>query len=485
MPSYSLKWIIITVAAVLFCFVLFSGLKGDNDDRNAKSPRTGPELVRPHFPSTTVASTPAPPPPADPTEHVTVPVAPEPTPAKTTVKHAATSSDITAEFKDYVKLLKPAPLVAVQPEQVVHAAPADLPRARPPPLSVNESAARGYLGDPKARQVPPPKCKYVFERYEPSPWEAKWAKNIGYYEKNVCASLNGEFKPLVDIYVEHFPKCTINSLATDGKPLPSECPEPTAPVPFDERVFSKYHYRLQCESDEALRASGLPERQVSYIEPLAGMLRRPTVCQDQAYENIINKNYMVIDEWTMKRNKKLLNEAGHRPRNFYFDAGASVWDNGHGGASQSWIVYQFESMCMNIDGGMYMWEAGEVSPKEALRKIPGRLKPWYHWFNEPVSPSRGSWDNPLNHILALTTPDDYVVFKIDIDASVVELPIMHTIIETPALLERIDEIYFEHHVTVEIMKELWRSAVSPRGQSYSMELFGKLRAAGVRAHSWV
>eukprot|EP00760_Papus_ankaliazontas_P026139 PhM_4_TR3009/c1_g2_i9/m.37820 len=163
--------------------------------------------------------------------------------------------------------------------------PTPLFRSRP-------KAVRGYLGDPKARQVPPPKCKYVFERYEPSPWEAKWAKNIGYYEKNVCASLNGEFKPLVDIYVEHFPKCTINSLATDGKPLPSECPEPTAPVPFDERVFSKYHYRLQCESDEALRASGLPERQVSYIEPLAGMLRRPTVCQDQAYENIINKNYM-------------------------------------------------------------------------------------------------------------------------------------------------------------------------------------------------
>eukprot|EP00760_Papus_ankaliazontas_P012455 PhM_4_TR15302/c0_g1_i1/m.37854 len=231
-----------------------------------------------------------------------------------------------------IGLLDPAPRLVVRGEDVQHAAPSNVARARPPPLSVANENVRGYEGSPDVYLTPPPACKYVFKRYEPSPWEARWARNISYYEKNVCKSLLGEDKPLVDIYVQNLPKCTINSLATDGKPLRSYCPEPQAPEPFDERVFSKYHYQLECDSAAALEASGLPVHQVSYIEPLAGMLRHPQICEKQEWDTVINKNYMVVDEWTMKRNKKLNFKAGRHPRNFYFDAGASVWDDGPGGA---------------------------------------------------------------------------------------------------------------------------------------------------------
>ena len=115
----------------------------------------------------------------------------------------------------------------------------------PTPLST--SPVVGYIGHPHTQGLPPPRCKYVFDRYEPSPWEERWQSNISFYERNVCASLSGEFKELLDIYIKSLPNCTVNRIPEDTQPLPARCPMPDSPQAFDSRVFSKFHYKLDCE----------------------------------------------------------------------------------------------------------------------------------------------------------------------------------------------------------------------------------------------
>eukprot|EP00760_Papus_ankaliazontas_P020274 PhM_4_TR18299/c0_g1_i1/m.21127 len=363
------------------------------------------------------------------------------------------------------------------------------------------SSLKAYREEAARLEATRTHCRYVFDRYEPSPWEARWAANISYYERNICKSMRGEFKPLVEAYVSELPKCTINSVALDTRPKPTSCQAPNEPTQFDERVFSKMFYTLQCP-DGITSPEGFAASVATFIEPLVGVLRHPRVCETENYRIgarespfIFDKNYMVLDEWTVKRNVPFFTSSSYSTtnKNFYFDAGASVWDDGAGGTSQSWMVHMFDHMCMRFDGGMFLWEAQQFVAEHALSKVPGHLKPYYHWFNEKCSPDEASWDNPLNHILERTRPDDFVALKIDIDTSTVELPLLRTILNTPELLERIDELYFEHHITMEILEKYWTMAarnrmkpvLSKERQSASLKLFGDLRRRGVRAHSWV
>ena len=72
-----------------------------------------------------------------------------------------------------------------------------------------------------------------------------------------------------------------------------------------------------------------------------------------------------------------------------------------------------------------MWRA-----PVSLRRVgcvAGSIRPYYHWFNIPASPESEDWDNPLTHLLEVATPDDYVLFKLDIDNNAVRLGAMHDI----------------------------------------------------------
>ena len=53
----------------------------------------------------------------------------------------------------------------------------------------------------------------------------------------------------------------------------------------------------------------------------------------------------------------------------------------------------------------------------------------------------------MTFIKELTTPEDYVVFKLDIDAPAIEIALVQQIMGDRELLALIDEFYFEHHVT--------------------------------------
>ena len=72
--------------------------------------------------------------------------------------------------------------------------------------------------------------------------------------------------------------------------------------------------------------------------------------------------------------------------------------------------------------------------------MPDDLKLSLHLLNVPVSGQRGHADNPLRLIEALTTVDDFVALKIDIDNTEIEKQILQPILDDPLLTARVDEV---------------------------------------------
>jgi hypothetical protein len=333
-------------------------------------------------------------------------------------------------------------------------------------------------------------CRWVFVQYHPSPLEERWSTGVAHYQHAVCDAMRTEFKSEFAEYesiLEHLP----TNNAPNESALPAECAtRPRQPRKFDERVFSRFEYGLKC--DGVLRAD--QPRQFVFIEPLAGMLRHPLVCESPL-TYMLNKQYLLIDEWAAHRDDEFIrrecralsvsSRGDHQVRSFYFDLGASLWTTGFGGASQSWFYYTYHQCCIDFDRFL-MWEGKKENRIAVFEQIPGPVKPRYHWYNVHASPSEGSWRNPLTSILSEARVDDFVMLKIDIDSPLIELQLLTQIVENPTLAALIDELFFEHHVNVEIMRTEWAlSSKYPVYQNESLSIFSRLRALGIRAHSWV
>ena len=103
--------------------------------------------------------------------------------------------------------------------------------------------------------------------------------------------------------------------------------------------------------------------------------------------------------------------------------------------------------------------------------------------------ARAAKHNPLRILLKIAKPSDFVVLKLDIDPDCrIEEALIAQILGDQRLLDRIDELYYEHHVHLSPMSmKGWKLSLTTTTQTLpdSIRLFHKLRAAGVRAHSWV
>jgi hypothetical protein len=128
----------------------------------------------------------------------------------------------------------------------------------------------------------------------------------------------------------------------------------------------------------------------------------------------------------------------------YFDVGASTFNDGPGGPSQSYFLSQMRAQCLRVDG-VFAWEAKTEDPANvwaqvggcvrparrchcmfalpsqsvfhdslarAVMQVPGSLRPVYRWYNIFASPDPTSPDNPLNHVRAVATEADYVMLKV-------------------------------------------------------------------------
>lgn len=293
-------------------------------------------------------------------------------------------------------------------------------------------------------------CEWRFVRYRPSKYELHWVENIRVLQGRVCEESNSQSVEAREWIRQAEENARGNSILSSG-------------------IFSSLEFRNTCTGQSL----------VDFIEPLAGLTRSPVFCMHGT--DMVNKHYMIVS-W----NTSIKLGGGHlsRPKAYYFDLGASLYNSGAGGASQSWFVEQYERRGVRWDG-IYAWEAAPLNAVDVWGGIPWSVRPFYHWYNVPVNPVRGHPDNPLEFILRVAKPWDFVLLKIDIDNTPVEEAIVAEILGSDTLIGLIDEIYFEHHVNTKPMNDAWGTHGASQTLADSYTIFDTLRRKGVLAHSWV
>lgn len=313
---------------------------------------------------------------------------------------------------------------------------------------------------------------WEFVEYVPSTFEKKWSDNINMWKADICKELNRQS----------------NDTAKWIKTVEEDLKGPQHQV--DTSIFSKHVYKT---------ASGKTKELL--LEPLAGILRHPYYCKRPALLNNValedrfivvdgkRKDYLLDKDWLYLdwNIKEMKHDGGGLAKGFYFDAGASDWTSGAGGASQSWFHSIFTERGITFDGGMYLWEVTKHDPVHIFNLLPNFLIPFYHWYNIPCSAEKGNANNPIDMIKKLCKPRDFVVFKLDIDTPGVELPLMQQLVEDDVAIGLIDEMFFEYHVRDKYMGPIWgpSSGNMPGDMQTAYDLFLKLRQKGLRIHSWV
>ena len=94
--------------------------------------------------------------------------------------------------------------------------------------------------------------------------------------------------------------------------------------------------------------------------------------------------------------------------------------------------------------------------------------------------------NPLNSILEQFDEDDFIVLKLDIDTSSIEVPLAHQLLlggENGTYHRLVDQFYFEHHVHLGELAPYWGGSMNGTIKD-SLDLFAGLRSKGIPAHFW-
>jgi hypothetical protein len=133
---------------------------------------------------------------------------------------------------------------------------------------------------------------------------------------------------------------------------------------------------------------------------------------------------------------------------------------------------------------VYAYEMAPTTPDRVFQLVPEELFPNYHWINVGVESDPKGKMNPLRMLLQQYTEEDFVVIKLDIDTSWIELPLVHQLLEDDQYNKLVDQFYFEHHVFQKELQGDWKKTMEGTLKK-SLEIFGGLRKKGIAAHYWV
>ena len=304
-----------------------------------------------------------------------------------------------------------------------------------------------------------PACVDRVVRYHPSDTEASWLKAISNVKSDERSWNEGCHKVRAE-------ESELREMISGIQRLAGA----------EKEEISKRHL----SSHEVENCAGVKRR--VYLEPLVSFLRHPlALCAENDDVDVLDKSYLLVPR---------VEEVTHADSyKWLFDAGASTYNTGAGGASQSWFVETYRARGIEFDR-IIGWEAARTDPKTQWGDIPADIKRKTSWYNIPASATVGHADNPLTFIKALTKPEDFVVFKLDIDTPEVEVSLVQQLMNDTELHTLIDEFYFEHHVKGSPMQwhgwgDLRRHETPLNDIQDSYEVFYYLREKGIRAHSWV
>ena len=212
-----------------------------------------------------------------------------------------------------------------------------------------------------------------------------------------------------------------------------------------------------------------------FLEPLLPPLRHPLFCSSRS--KLMSLEYLVHDFAYMCRRLK------RTSRNVLVDMGASLQFHGNSLQPAVYLTKQFQHFGFKFDH-IYAYEISPTPPLQAFTSVPKELQAAYHWINIGVSADNTSAQNPLMMILENYNEDDFIVVKLDIDTSSIEIPLAKQLLTDDRLSNLIDSFYFEHHVHMQELAPNWKTSMQGTMKE-SLELFYGLRKKGIPAHSWV
>lgn len=200
----------------------------------------------------------------------------------------------------------------------------------------------------------------------------------------------------------------------------------------------------------------------------------------------------------------------HGGRSLLFDAGCTVWGTGRSpwqsstppvltpdqlsgsalGPSMPLFNDLYATRCIHMDE-IHGWEARRYPEERWWRDVPSDVKPRVHFYNVPIALGGGVGVDPLQRIAATARPEDFVVFKLDIDTFHLERAFVDEMLTnklgTNATL-LIDEFLFEYHFATPDEPELhtfWPRKTRGGSLRDAVRLMTELRRRGVRSHFWI
>lgn len=224
--------------------------------------------------------------------------------------------------------------------------------------------------------------------------------------------------------------------------------------PLDSLLRSSAE-RLAAPSPSYLSlAVGLEQKKTirSPIEPLVGSLRHPLLC---APGNGTRARMMEKSHLRIPSREELEQRRRRHSRMILIDCGAGIYSTGGvrgepgsgDGGSIRWITEAFAAVGAPFDR-VLAWEARSLRPSAVWRDVPAELVPRLSYYNVPISADPDGRHNPWRVLRAIATPADYVVVKLDVDNSPLELALVHQLLAPGSpVAPLVDEVFWEHHVT--------------------------------------
>lgn len=380
-----------------------------------------------------------------------------------------------------------------------------------PPPGASSKYNANWLDDIKAKSVALDYSKLkgvrsssgrTFLKYVSSPWETKWSTSMDDFVRDdtVCHQVSFD----TDL-IRKFFNATCTSMAQDSelhknhqgwcilddtiqpiffnvgsgkisgaKPGTLKGAEfgPAQPVSItngkDDVVFSKFFYRDESTGQIV----------TEYMEPLISRLRHPLDCCEHAYQIGVNfkktpPNCLATKRLGVTRTQYLppIHVEGVFQTAHYFDAGSWHWK-----LAKSALTYVSQVWKRHgIDFEHYhVYEATSPSRDKFLSNVPADLRDRIDY--RAADPTNRT--DFIQEIVAQTTPDDYVLFKLDLNDPIEELRVLEELLANRlSVLDHLDELLYTVPIPVNISADAMEY-----GPWY--QRFLQLRQAGVRAHSF-
>jgi hypothetical protein len=380
-------------------------------------------------------------------------------------------------------------------------------------------------------------CKWIFDKYQSSPYEEEWFKEVPNVQSvtaegpNICKAMQAEKHVAASLDIVGR---VVNLTSIDPKVqwATYDTIAKTSAHPAD-KYMSRMYYKRVCYDEEKEEFLPAPGHGIQLIEPLFGMLRDPfdIFCGSdkltmenykgdnlgQSKLHIMPQGYAPYTYTIEKGNVQPAEWRSHGippwhsslkplhddqvgttfepPQNIHLDLGASYfggWTQSaregqkNPAASGEWVYDTYHSRGQKFNRFVAV-EVEILDDATAYEQVPEDLVGIYTLMNIPLTMGDDKL-NTIEMIKRIVKPEDFFVFKLDIDSAPIEEPIVPSLLaddpNNGGASGLIDELMFEHHVNFYPMNGPWQTGGEKADLLSSYKLFRDLRRKGIRSHSW-